>query len=299
MRPLSDFEKANTSFMDALRLHYGYLQPTENGLGNRIIDARREYREFLRRGIHDYENQPNGGIDNGRRLPAGIILADRIQDLPEASLYRANARGDRRIWFPEIANFVRGGETLVTLWLNGRFWLLNASRMEFRTSPALHYFLQAQGLISGSDDGFLGRSDAFWDGDETDSVALGKVRAEQTDLRNYLLQGRAVARCSICAAEVPSRLLVAGHIKPRSACSEAERRDYPAAAMLICSLGCDALFEWGYIVVDRAGRVRPSRDPETAGVRESVMAVSGRACLAFNQNTSANFAWHEALFVRD
>lgn len=54
----------NTSFLDSYKLHYGYLQPTKNGLGNGIIDARREYREFLRQGIHDYENQSKGRVNN-------------------------------------------------------------------------------------------------------------------------------------------------------------------------------------------------------------------------------------------
>lgn len=103
--------------------------------------------------------------------------------------------------------------------------------------------------------------------------------------------------CPICGELLPSRLLIAGHIKPRSKCSEDERKDYRAAAMLICNLGCDALFEWGYVFVDSGGIVRPGRRPETSQVKRVVAAVSGLSCAAFNMYTSASFALHARLAV--
>lgn len=138
LRPLNDFEKANTEFLERLGLDYGYLQPTDNGLRRKIMDARIEYRGFLtRQGIHDYEPQAFGGINNGRKLPVKFILSDKVDDLPDASLYRAEERGDRRIWFPQLPQYIKGGETLLSLWLDGQFWLLNASRLSFMESPAL------------------------------------------------------------------------------------------------------------------------------------------------------------------
>jgi hypothetical protein len=65
--------------------------------------------------------------------------------------------------------------------------------------------------------------------------------------------------------------------------------------MLICSLGCDVLFEWGYIVVDGSGMVRPARIPETVAVSAAVGAVCGNTCLAFSEDTSQNFAAHASL----
>jgi hypothetical protein len=154
---------------------------------------------------------------------------------------------------------------------------------------------ELQVVVPGRNDGFLGKPDGFWDGAETDSLALGKVREEQAELRGHLLAGRAIAECSICGAALPARLLIAGHIKPRSQCSEVERRNYRTAAMLICSLGCDVLFEWGYIVVDGTGRVRPSKSPETPAVKAAVAELTGNTCLAFNRDTSHNFAEHSRL----
>lgn len=145
------------------------------------------------------------------------------------------------------------------------------------------------------DNGLMGRPADSWGGDETDVLSLKTIRAEQTELRKHLLRGRLTAECSICGELLPTRLLIAGHIKTRSKCTEDERRDYRAAAMLICNLGCDALFEWGYLVVDGGGRVRPGKRPETRTVKNAVEALSGRFCLAFNKATSANFAWHSRL----
>lgn len=144
------------------------------------------------------------------------------------------------------------------------------------------------------DEGLLGRPSSFWDGDETDGDALVKIRKEQRDLRRGLLRGRPTADCAICGAMAPARLLIAGHIKPRSKCTDAERRDY-RSAMLVCNLGCDALFEWGYIVVDGTGRVCTGRKAETETLRAAVAAVAGKMCSAFNRHTSGKFAAHARL----
>jgi hypothetical protein len=146
------------------------------------------------------------------------------------------------------------------------------------------------------EEGLLGRPLSFWNGDETDSEAMVKIRQEQGDLRRSLLRGRSTADCAICGATLPARLLIAGHIKPRSKCTDEERRDY-SSAMLVCNLGCDAIFEWGYVVVDGTGRVCPGRKPETQTLRAAVTALVGRTCSAFNQHTSSKFAAHARLVL--
>lgn len=148
--------------------------------------------------------------------------------------------------------------------------------------------------VAVPDDALLGERIAFWDGAETDSVTLGRIREEQADLRRNLLRGRLSADCAICGATLPATLLVAGHIKPRSKCSDEERRDYHSS-MLVCHLGCDALFEWGYLIVDSTGRVRSCRKAETASVQSAVDARAGRICSAHNSSTSSKFAAHARL----
>lgn len=140
-------------------------------------------------------------------------------------------------------------------------------------------------------EGLFGRPDD-WDGGDTDGVSLGSVRREQSDLRRHLLKGRATATCSLCGEERPDKLLVAGHIKPRSECTEEERKDFRSVAMLVCSLGCDALFGWGYVVVNPAGRVGRGTHAETKDVEAAVDMLIGKTCSAHNEHTAPHFATH-------
>ncbi|MBP2218016.1 HNH endonuclease signature motif containing protein [Arthrobacter sp. CAN_C5] len=143
--------------------------------------------------------------------------------------------------------------------------------------------------------GLFGRPDEYWGGGETNEMSLGEVRREQSDLRRHLLQGRTVAPCSLCGEARPSRLLIAGHIKPRSKCTEGERKDFRSVAMLVCSLGCDALFGWGYIIVDPTGRVCPGIRAETKEVQAAVDLLVGKSCTVHNEHTAPNFAAHADL----
>ncbi|MFD1846765.1 hypothetical protein [Arthrobacter flavus] len=147
-------------------------------------------------------------------------------------------------------------------------------------------------VIPDPDGSWLGRPPSFWDGDDSDIVRFGKARAEQQDLRHHLIAGRRSALCSLCSRDLPANLLIAAHIKPRSRCSEAERRDFEAVAMLVCNLGCDALFEWGYVAVDHTGhitQVRPSLTPHT---EQAVSRLLGLNCPSHNAATAPHFASH-------
>ncbi|WP_394253534.1 hypothetical protein [Arthrobacter pityocampae] len=146
------------------------------------------------------------------------------------------------------------------------------------------------------DEGLYGRPSAEWLGDDTDGLSISTIRNEQSALRRHLLNGRPVAPCSLCQTELPACLLVAGHIKPRTLCSEQERKDY-RAAMLICSLGCDALFEWGYIVVNANGRLEPGIPAETRPLEAAVAKLSGRGCTAYDEVTAPRFEFHRRLKV--
>ncbi|WP_448181925.1 hypothetical protein [Arthrobacter sp. CP30] len=145
--------------------------------------------------------------------------------------------------------------------------------------------------------GLLGRPIDSWAGKGTDEVSLGVIRKEQSALRQHLLVGASSARCAVCGEDFPANLLIAGHIKPRSLCSEAERVDFTSAAMLICNLGCDALFEWGYVIVDPTGILRRGKQAETESVRDRVDLLVGKQCSAFNNLTAPRFRAHAELRV--
>jgi hypothetical protein len=145
------------------------------------------------------------------------------------------------------------------------------------------------------DDSWLGRPRTFWDGDDSDVEGFNKARAEQQDLRRHLIAGRPSAGCSLCGRELPINLLIAAHIKPRSQCTEVERRDFQTVAMLVCSLGCDALFEWGYITVDDKGIIVSLRPTTTPHAAQAVTDLLGRACSAHTAATAGHFASHMSL----
>ncbi|MEX5271501.1 hypothetical protein [Kocuria sabuli] len=148
-------------------------------------------------------------------------------------------------------------------------------------------------------DSFLGRPETTWDEQGTEAQGLAMIRREQAHLRQHLLQGRSAAPCAICGMESPARLLIAGHIKPRYLCTEAERTDFDAAAMLVCALGCDALFEWGYIVVDASGQICRGRPAETTALETAVNRLIGRPCAAYRAATAINFEAHRLMLEQD
>ncbi len=137
----------------------------------------------------------------------------------------------------------------------------------------------------------------LWDRGETDAVTIARRRREQAHLRAYLLGQRAAASCDICGREFPAGLLVAAHIVPRAVTDDEHRKDFAAIAMLACSLGCDDLFERGYVVVDEAGVVRRGRTAETSSLVSVVDQLADGLCTAHSDRTAAEFAAHARLIM--
>lgn len=127
---------------------------------------------------------------------------------------------------------------------------------------------------------------------QTDARAERKVRREQRLLRKALgLDGSSHA-CALCGRTYPDRLLVAAHIKKRSECSPEEKVDVPAVAMIACSLGCDALFEHGYVVVTDEGIIEATKKSVSSPhVRELVEGLVGRK-VSGHIESAPYFAWH-------
>lgn len=81
-------------------------------------------------------------------------------------------------------------------------------------------------------------------------------RGEQSILRRRLLGNAEVAECALCGRTLPTRFLITAHIKKRTLCTDSERRDLAHVAMAACTLGCDSLFEAGYVCQRTAGSPR-------------------------------------------
>jgi hypothetical protein len=132
-------------------------------------------------------------------------------------------------------------------------------------------------------------------GGDLDGTVLTGVRREQRKLRATLLGPAAAETCALCGRLVPVDCLRIAHIKRRSLCSEQERRDL-ANVMFACTLGCDHLFELGYICVDSHGAVRPgSQAASTPELAKVIERLTGRTCVAHSPASAAYFAAHQEL----
>ena len=124
-------------------------------------------------------------------------------------------------------------------------------------------------------------------------------RREQSDLRRRLLRGTETERCSLCRAPFPVKFLHAAHIKPRSACTDDERRDLAHIAMLLCTFGCDALYEAGWVAVAEDGTIVAAVREGAGAVAERLAQLGGRMCVRHDARTARYFRWHrENVFDR-
>jgi hypothetical protein len=127
---------------------------------------------------------------------------------------------------------------------------------------------------------------------ETDALRSVFVRKEQARLRRQKFAGAEEIKCAICRRTLPARIVHAAHIKRRAAASYGQRMDL-ANIMGACTLGCDSLFEFGFIYVDRDGliRVAPTAPPALAAVASD---LAGKLCGAFCPASADYFEYHRA-----
>jgi hypothetical protein len=134
----------------------------------------------------------------------------------------------------------------------------------------------------------------------TDVAVRRMGRREQRFLRGALGIGsgdpRATAICGLCARTLPQSLLVAAHIKPRYLCSDEERVDMPHVGWALCALGCDALFERGYLVVGDGGRVQALRDEsdQPAALTEVIQSLQSTVAVGWTPQRQRYFEAHRA-----
>ena len=119
----------------------------------------------------------------------------------------------------------------------------------------------------------------------------GSYRREQSALRALIFEDYPESRCAMCLKIFPVELMVAAHIKPRSKCTEPERLDL-AIVMPMCKIGCDALYENDYLIVDDLGTVRR---PKSRLVPEDLTVIlnglEGNICPYFNDQTKDYFSY--------
>ncbi|MDN5686203.1 MAG: HNH endonuclease [Brachybacterium sp.] len=136
--------------------------------------------------------------------------------------------------------------------------------------------------------------DRVWSGGTTSALREKLARSEQAALRGHLLAGATHGPCNLCGRDLPSELLVAAHIVPRHRLTDDERRELSRIAMLACALGCDALFEHGYIAVDTTGTVRDFTGSGSLDASVHAKDIAGQRCDAHTPATAGRFAEHYA-----
>ncbi|MEV4189960.1 hypothetical protein [Streptomyces toxytricini] len=125
-------------------------------------------------------------------------------------------------------------------------------------------------------------------------------RGEQAALKRRLLQ-EGQGQCALCGRALPGSFLIAAHIKKRAMCSDDEKRDLANVAMLACTLGCDAVYEHGYVgvTVDGAIQVSPlaTEIPEVkAYIRDKLV---GRTVTWWTPSREPYYAWHRTHTFKD
>ena len=85
-------------------------------------------------------------------------------------------------------------------------------------------------------------------------------------------------------------MVVAGHIWERHKIKDEEIRKDPDVVMPVCKLGCDELFEKGFIVVDETGNIVPdSKNISSEPLVQFAKQYDGKKCLHFNEKTKKFF----------
>lgn len=125
---------------------------------------------------------------------------------------------------------------------------------------------------------------------ETDVMRSVFVRREQRALRRLKFGDADEIKCAVCGRTLPARIVHAAHIKRRAAASYKERMN-PDNIMGACTLGCDTLFEFGHIYVDRDGFVRIGPNaPEVLAA--AAAGLAGLRCDAFCRASEVYFEYH-------
>lgn len=133
---------------------------------------------------------------------------------------------------------------------------------------------------------------------ELDIDSRHKRRAEQTFLRAYLLKGKHSGQCVICGSTLPENLLIAAHIKARADCTPEEKLDFNAIAGLMCKLGCDALFEQGYLYVSKGIVFKNPHVPSIEYIDQALSRIVSRR-VANWQQSEYYYSWHKNKWAKN
>ncbi|MEK6153890.1 hypothetical protein WIW50_11545 [Flavobacteriaceae bacterium 3-367] len=127
--------------------------------------------------------------------------------------------------------------------------------------------------------------------EKTEEEIMSSRRLEQIYLKRKLFGKRTRDTCAACKKDFPVSFLVTAHIKKRSCCSIDERKDLNVV-MPMCKMGCDEIYEKGYIGVSNGIFVDIRRTPNSKHLQDYIDQILGTKCEYFNDQTKDYFDWH-------
>jgi hypothetical protein len=162
----------------------------------------------------------------------------------------------------------------------------------------IEYLKKSNGVIkvlrdvvySQDDDFQKNYKEALSNIDETDRASTTSAgRNEQALLRVHLFGSNKEKICCLCHKVYPVNLMVTAHIKPRKLCSHQERVDLNIV-MPVCKIGCDDLFERGYLKVENEGKIEKNLNIYYSEELDDFMEqYKGKKCKSYNNNTRKYF----------
>ncbi|ANE51507.1 DUF262 domain-containing protein [Flavisolibacter tropicus] len=125
----NSIEEKRLAILSSENIKYVTIEPSKTSLKNYHMDATSIVREFLKvNQIHDYDSQGNGA-DHKVTKQATLITHDNTI-ISEASFYKANNRGDARIWFSNLGSFANETESVAIIVKNSELYLVNVSQLD-------------------------------------------------------------------------------------------------------------------------------------------------------------------------
>lgn len=166
----------------------------------------------------------------------------------------------------------KSGEAMLSLW-SGRLLkthnLINTKQTTIVTVP---------------DPGVL-------DLDALDAQRTALVRLEQQATRALICGSGDTVVCAFCSRPLPAALVVAAHIKPRTNCSDEEKKAIGVNVLALCKLGCDDLFERGFLEVLAGQLIHGPAKPTTQAVASAQRKVVGNHVRGWTKEHEKNFKW--------
>lgn len=160
--------------------------------------------------------------------------------------------------------------------------VLNIAKVQKQVKDALEKEEKSLALVK----------DNLSDKETLNNIVSSIQRLEQPHIRTYLFGDKTEEICGICQQKFPVDMLIAAHIKKRSDCEREEQLDIEHIAMPMCKLGCDDLYEKGYIAVQNKSVVVNEQKAVTPILQTYLNGIKGKQINSKYDQSEEYFKYH-------